>query len=101
MSDTPKLEEAADGGLRLTACSPSSDRDYVTDVCITLRCELDEMQRERDDAAKLVRRLLRSHGEKSSRRSVCARSDAGLWLARYDSENASSDGAAGRGPNSP
>ncbi len=24
MSDTSKLEEAADGGLRLTACSPSS-----------------------------------------------------------------------------
>lgn len=41
-----------------------------------------------DQAARLVRRLLRSHGEKSSRRSVAARADAGLWLARYDSQNA-------------
>ena len=43
---------------------------------------------QREQAARLVRRLLRSHGEKSSRRSVAARSDAGLWLARYDQENA-------------
>lgn len=47
---------------------------------------IDRLWRERDEAARLVRRLLRSHGEKSSRRSVAARSDAGLWLARYDSK---------------
>lgn len=50
-----------------------------------------QMERERNEAARLVRRLLRSHGEKTSLRSVSARSDAGLWLARYDSENARDD----------
>lgn len=50
-----------------------------------------KLVRERDQAARLVRRLLRSHGEKSSRRSVNARSDAGLWLARYDSEDIQGD----------
>lgn len=49
---------------------------------------------QREQAARLVRRLLRSHGEKSSRRSVAARSDAGLWLARYDQENAKDHPAA-------
>ena len=56
-------------------------REYATDACCTLRCE-------RDEAARLVRRLLRSHGEKSSHRSVAARADAGLWLAKFDRENA-------------
>ena len=95
-----KSTSPASDAMPCSACGGSGDGPPM------YRCEIDKVQRDRcywchgtglknpapectlDQAARLVRRLLRSHGEKSSRRSVAARSDAGLWLARFDSQNA-------------
>lgn len=73
------------GEVREILCAAMPNENQLTSSMAV------KLVRERDQAARLVRRLLRSHGEKSSRRSVNARSDAGLWLARYDSEDIQGD----------
>lgn len=97
-TEHPAKEETLAGSPALP-CSASSltpERDAIWEkhdgLSPSLAADMllfaGKMERERNEAARLVRRLLRSHGEKSSRRSVAARSDAGLWLARFDSQNA-------------
>ena len=78
----PTAKEKPDARRSAAACSASFVQ--VAAGKETWWEQITRLQSERDQAARLVRRLLRSHGEKSSRRSVAARSDAGLWLARLE-----------------
>lgn len=95
-----EAKEKAERPLDAAACSPgdiangllhaADDHPCCKETLYAAVSLLEEMKNtiyQRDQAARLVRRLLRSHEEKSSRRSVAARSDAGLWLASYDREN--------------
>ena len=43
-------------------CSPSSDRDYATDVCITLRCELEEAQKEITEYRSALKQIVHNPG---------------------------------------
>ena len=86
---TPRTDELAESIERVSQCGHvywemKSHAESLERELLELAAQTVVTIIQRDDAARLVRRLLRSHGEKCSRLSVNARSDAGLWLARYD-----------------